>query len=196
MRKNIVATLTFLFVSILTLTGCGSTSNTGGDTETTVVVEMQENKIILQPNGTDFTLSLPFTKKLDSTYRVELNNFTLAVSGCTISTGIAKVAALRWGSYSATTETIPNDGDDHNVTLTLGISDFIAPLIGVDIVPESIVSSSSACDLNTSFGSATNLHTDENGTIRVQISTHLSSDAVADCDITWSATQSGIYREY
>ncbi|QOR62321.1 hypothetical protein ACM66Z_02275 [Sulfurovum sp. ST-21] len=94
MKKNIVAILTFVFVSVLALTGCGSTSGTSSGTETTVVVEMQENEIVLQPNGTDFTLSLPFTKKLDSTYHVELNNFTLAVSECSVSVGSVSFAPI------------------------------------------------------------------------------------------------------
>ena len=85
MKKNIFAVLAFL--SLFILSGCGSNSKSDGSGEAvqTVAVEMQENQIVLQENGTDFVLPLPFTKKLDSTYHVELSDFALRVNGCTVS---------------------------------------------------------------------------------------------------------------
>ena len=83
MRKNILAILAFLFLFILS--GCGQTSNKGGVVQGTVAVEMQENQIVLHANGVDFTLPLPFTKELDSSYSVELSDFALSVNGCHIS---------------------------------------------------------------------------------------------------------------
>ncbi len=86
MKKNVVKILGFFLLSILTFTGCGSTSNTkSAPSSTTVAVEMQENQITLHANGVDFTLPLPFTKNLDSSYLVELSNLDLSVSGCNIS---------------------------------------------------------------------------------------------------------------
>jgi len=109
-------------------------------------------------------------------------------------TGVAMVAGLRWNRYNSTVVKVPNDGNDHNVTLGLSISDGLEPLVDLDIVPASIVSSDTGCDLNSS--AVQNLHTDSNGQIRVQISTGIPPSQAVDCDISWSATQAGIYREY
>jgi hypothetical protein len=115
-------------------------------------------------------------------------------------TGVATVAGLRWGHYSSTTKTVPNDGSDHNVTLQLGISNSSDeaeqhyPLMDVEIVPEGIVSNSSQCDLNLS--AANDLHTDVNGQITVQIYTLATDPAVTECEITWSKSNAHIYMEY
>ncbi|MDQ1325843.1 MAG: hypothetical protein QG564_967 [Campylobacterota bacterium] len=109
-------------------------------------------------------------------------------------TGVAKVAGLRWSDYSSTVEKVDNDGNDHNVTLMLGISDFQEYLVDVEIVPEGIVSSSSQCDLNLS--AANDLHTDVNGQITVQIYTKATDPAVTECEISWSKSNSHIYLEY
>ena len=113
-------------------------------------------------------------------------------------TGVAQVAGLRWGHYSSTTKTVPNDGSDHNVTLQLGISNSSDEpkelLVDVEIVPEGIVSNSSQCDLNLS--AANDLHTDANGQITVQIYTLATDPAVTECEITWSKSNSHIYMEY
>ena len=112
-------------------------------------------------------------------------------------TGVATVAGLRWGSYSSTSVQVKNDGASHVETLTLGISDGREALIDVDIVPSSIKSTSSQCQLDTtSPGTMTNLHTDGNGQITVQISTAGTDSDVKECTIKWSATQGGIYKEY
>ncbi len=113
-------------------------------------------------------------------------------------TGVAKVAGLRWGHYNSTVEKVDNDGNDHNVTLTLEICNSkdepIERLVDVEIVPEGIVSNSSQCDLNVS--AANDLHTDVNGQITVQIYTKATDPAVAECEISWSKSNSHIYLEY
>ncbi len=109
-------------------------------------------------------------------------------------TGVAKVAGLRWDDYSSTVEKVDNDGSDHNVTLMLGISNFQEYLVDVDIVPEGIISNSSQCDLNMS--AANDLHTDENGQIRVQIYTKGTDSNVKECEISWSKSNAHIYLEY
>lgn len=113
-------------------------------------------------------------------------------------TGIAKVAGLRWGHYNSRTEKVTNDGNDHNVTLQLEISNSsdkpIEFLKDVEIVPEGIVSNSSQCDLNLS--AANDLHTDVNGQITVQIYTLATDPAVTECEISWSKSNSHIYMEY
>lgn len=91
-----------------------------------------------------------------------------------------------------------NDGNDHNVTLQLEISNSsdkpIEFLKDVEIVPEGIVSNSSQCDLNLS--AANDLHTDVNGQITVQIYTLATDPAVTECEITWSKSNAHIYMEY
>ena len=109
-------------------------------------------------------------------------------------TGAAIIAGLRWDRYASTVVTIPNDGNEYIVTLGLSISDGLEPLVDLDIVPESITSSDSGCALNSSADN--DLHTDRNGQITVHIETGLGDSTAKECDISWSATQSGIYREY
>jgi hypothetical protein len=101
---------------------------------------------------------------------------------------------LRWSDYQSSTAKVPNGGSDYNVTLSLSISG-IEPLVDVDIVPSSIKSNDATCDLNAT--AAQNLHTDVNGQIEVVVSTGLSPTSQAtECDITWEATQGGIFKEY
>ncbi len=88
MRKNIFAILTFLLLFLLS--GCGSNSKPDGDntptTDDPVAVEMQNNYIVQDANGINFTLAIPITKKLNSSYLVTLNGYGLTVNGCTMST--------------------------------------------------------------------------------------------------------------
>jgi len=46
---------------------------------------MQNTKIDQDASGKNFTLSLPITKKLDSSYLVELKGYDLSIDGCTLS---------------------------------------------------------------------------------------------------------------
>jgi hypothetical protein len=113
--------------------------------------------------------------------------------------GVALKTGLRWGFYTSTEVNVPNDGNDHNVTLYLGIANEdgveVEKLVDVDIVPESIVSNDAACGLNMS-SPANDFHTDSNGAITFTVSTQLSSSPVTECIIRWSATNGGIYLEY
>ena len=94
MRKNIFALLTFLLLFLLS--GCGSNSKPDGDNTPTTddpvvlgvvpAVEMQNNYIIQDESGINFTLAIPITKKLDSSYLATLNGYGLTVNGCTMST--------------------------------------------------------------------------------------------------------------
>ena len=111
-------------------------------------------------------------------------------------TGVSVIAGLRWGKYSSTVEKVPNDGNDHIVNLQLGIDDGIEPLVGLEIVPSSIVSNDAACDVNMSLGASNDFITDANGMITVQISTQLNISPATECNIRWSATQAAIYKEY
>ena len=154
---------------------------------------------IKDKNGAGYVTDDRGNVQFDVTFDPVLSGHTVTVSANAYDinrTGVAKVAGLRWDKYNSTKVKVPNDGDDHVKNLTLGISNGLEALINLDIVPSSIISSNSACDLNTSAGSATDLYTDSNGVITVQISTGLSSSAITECEITWSATQAGIYKEY
>jgi hypothetical protein len=109
-------------------------------------------------------------------------------------TGVAKIAPLRWDNYISSEKEIQNDGEEHNVTLTLGIDGGVEHLVGVDIVPSSIMSNDSGCDVNTSADN--DLRTDANGQIRVQMSTGLGDSKAVSCKIYWRATSGDIYIEY
>jgi len=88
MKKYLFSVLTLFLLFILS--GCGSNSkpdgtiNTAGDKP--AAVEMQKNYIVQDANGMDFTLAMPITKKLDSSYAVTLNGYNLTVTGCSMST--------------------------------------------------------------------------------------------------------------
>jgi hypothetical protein len=131
------------------------------------------------------------------TYDRILAGHTVTISANAFDTeriGASIVAGLRWDDYQSSIVKIPNDGSDHNVTLSLSVSG-VEPLVGLDIVPSSIQSNDGACGLNAT-STDNNLTTDINGQITVVISTGLSSSTATECDISWSATQGGIYKEY
>ncbi len=104
MKKYIFAILAFL--SLFILSGCGSNSKSdenpsGGDE---IAVEMQNNYIVVDANGINFTLAVPITKKVDSRYLVELNGYGLTVNGCSISTTptFSPPKLVLEGSYNST----------------------------------------------------------------------------------------------
>ena len=109
-------------------------------------------------------------------------------------TGVAKIAGLRWDDYSSSTKKIQNDGADHNITLQLGISGGVEPLVGLRIDSDSIISNDATCDINAS--GANILTTDSNGVIQVQLSTDLTGSQATECDISWNTSPGSIYREY
>jgi|GEM_PF-724019 len=87
MMKNILVILTFLFS--VALTGCGSNSKSDGEQNAVLsdVLELEGQEILQAPNGTDFSLTLPFKKLIGEAYLVELNSFSLEVTGgCSINT--------------------------------------------------------------------------------------------------------------
>lgn len=117
MKKNILVSLVLFLVFLLN--GCGSTSKTGGTTQSTVAVEMQPSKIALETNGTDFSLPLSFIKLLDSSYHVELSDFQLSVTGCTVQTVGFDPATLVLDGGLNTQETLLVTGAfDQNCTPT------------------------------------------------------------------------------
>lgn len=117
MKKNILVSLVLFLV--LLLSGCGSTSKTGGTAESTTAVEMQKSQIALGSNGTDFSLPLTFIKLLDSSYHVELSDFQLSVSGCTVQTITFDPATLVFDGGLNTQETLLVTGAfDQNCTPT------------------------------------------------------------------------------
>jgi len=72
---------------MIMLGGCGSDDkdNTAGATGSSSV-EMQKNKIIVNSNGLDFSLAVPFVKQNSSEVIAELKSFALEVMGCEIAT--------------------------------------------------------------------------------------------------------------
>jgi len=86
MMKNVLVILTFLLSVVLT--GCGSNSKPDGGQNPVLseVLELQGQEILQAPNGTDFSLTMPFRKLIDEAYLVELSGFSLEVmGGCTIN---------------------------------------------------------------------------------------------------------------
>jgi len=84
--KNILVIVTFLLSVVLT--GCGSNSKPDGGPNPALdeVLELQAQEILLAPNGTDFSLTMPLRKLIDETYHVELSGYTLEVDGgCMVS---------------------------------------------------------------------------------------------------------------
>ncbi|MEA1954427.1 MAG: hypothetical protein U9O24_08560 [Campylobacterota bacterium] len=87
MKKNLFLLLTFLLIFVFS--GCGSNSKVDGipdsSTDEIAAVEMVQNYIVKNSNNLDFTLALPFTKKLESKYLVTLDGYGFTVNGCTMS---------------------------------------------------------------------------------------------------------------
>lgn len=86
MMKNVLVIVTFLLSAVLT--GCGSNSKPDGGPNPALdeVLELQAQEILQAPNGTDFSLTMPFRKLIDETYHVELSGYTLEVDGgCMVS---------------------------------------------------------------------------------------------------------------
>ncbi len=114
-------------------------------------------------------------------------------------TGVAKIEMLRWGHYTSTSKSVPNDGDTHLVTLSLGIANSsgeeLEHLIGVDIPYTGITSSSAQCVVDGTNPN-NNMHTDRNGQITVAIDTLASDSKVKECAISWIKSDGGIYLEY
>ena len=86
MRQNIFSVL--VLALLFMLSGCGSNSKPDAVNSVPAkpaAAEMQKTKIEQDASGKNFTLSLPITKKLDSSYLVELKGYDLHVDGCTMS---------------------------------------------------------------------------------------------------------------
>ena len=118
-------------------------------------------------------------------------------------TGISSIETLRdCEGYASTSVKIPNDGnnsDENNntiVNLTLTIGAGREPLVGLDIVPSSILSSSAACMLNENNATNDTIKTNKNGEITVVFKTGQINGGPKECTIQWSAQASGIYKEY
>ncbi len=118
-------------------------------------------------------------------------------------TGVSKIASLRWSNYNSTTVLVDNDGNDHTVTLALGINNIsdnpLEYLVNVLIPEDSIESSSAQCwvdEGNNSVGVDNDMLTDINGRITFIVHTRSTDSFIQQCEITWSKTNGGIYREY
>ncbi len=110
-------------------------------------------------------------------------------------TGVSSVEGLRAAEgYSSTSVRIPNTSNDvYDVNLTLSIGAGREPLVGLHIVPASIISNDAACLINDPNQ---NIVTNQNGAISVQFKTGQTPNGPDNCIITWSNSGSGIYKEY
>ncbi len=93
MRKNLFGVLLLVFLTMLFVAGCGSSSNTSSNANSAnsssignmTAVSVQMNYVVPSVNGMTFSLSLPITKTVNSDYRVELSDFGLDIQGCYIA---------------------------------------------------------------------------------------------------------------
>ena len=111
-------------------------------------------------------------------------------------TGVSSVEALRAPvAYSTSEVLVTNDGNDSNITISLGVEEFRESLVNVKIDPQSIKSTSADCALkeNSDFN---NFTTNSNGRISVTIKTGLVTTTSGGCTIEWDASPSSIYKEY
>ena len=156
---------------------------------------------IKDKDGKGFVTDENGNVQFEVTFDPILAGHTVTISANTYDdgnrTGVAMITALRWGEYSSSKFSVTNDGSNYVGTLSLGISG-IEPLVGVEIAANSIVSSSSQCMLVDASvpGSATNLHSDSNGEITVEIATLGTDSDVKTCTIQWNAEPGSIYLEY
>ena len=121
MKKNLLWLL-ILSSSMIFISGCGSTSNKGpgaytaskSDQVETIVpltsAQMQKNHIVTEISGTNFSLSLPFTKKTNADYTIELNDFSLDVKGCYINNIVYSPAKLLLDGAYGSSKTLQING--------------------------------------------------------------------------------------
>jgi len=87
MKKYILSVL--IFFGLFVLSGCGGGSDDiPNDGETSDItgnsaVDIQLTAMVI--NGDTFVLPVSFVKKIDSSYKVELSNFSLTTDSCTLS---------------------------------------------------------------------------------------------------------------
>lgn len=158
MKKSIFSILTFFM--LFALSGCGGGSDapiTGDDGTTativkTAAVEMKENYIVVNQDKITFTLPLSMTKKLDSSFLVELKNLDLDVMGCQLK------------SVSFNPSQLAMTGD-YNTVSTINISgEFTAPCTvgGYTFKAIQVVSKGGNVE-TTDFGSTFDYHNPSGG---------------------------------
>ena len=121
-------------------------------------------------------------------------------------TGVAKIEGLRWGHYNSSSKLLRIDGEDHNVTLSVGISNTanepLEPLVNMELSHTGIVSTSAQCDINSAATDKINSNTsgkivtNKNGEFTVVISTFANTGDDEECTIEWNKSNASIYREY
>ena len=87
MKKHIIAIM--VFFGLFALSGCGggsdniSNSDSSGIGSGEASVEIHPTEMIIK--DTSFNVRVSFIKKVDSSYKIELNNFSLTAENCTLS---------------------------------------------------------------------------------------------------------------
>jgi hypothetical protein len=156
---------------------------------------------------TNITGEVPFDVVFDRvlsghTFTIALDVYYKDANGNRHRVGIAKIDSFRGGHYSSSTEKVKIDGQDHKIKLILSVADCgnnpVEPLVGVNIVPQSILIDNSKCSLKVD---ESDLTTNGNGEITLVIATNNAADSNAtdeagECSVTWEASNRGIYMEY
>ncbi len=149
-----------------------------------------------EPSGT-YKTDANGNVRFDVTYDPMLVGHTLTLSAKTyngtVRSGTAIRTSFRGEGYSVNSKKIDNDGNTHVVTLSISINPNGEPLVGVELVPDSITTDSGQCTLNPA---SVPIRTNNNGSFTVLIDTAGDINKAKECTISWEATNSSIYYEY
>lgn len=170
-------------------------SNDFGRSSTTYITD--ENGFMTFEVHYDFALA-------GRTFTLAVNAYDVDENGTEIRAGISKIDTFRWpGGYTSSEETISNDGKDHNVALTLMINGCdkqpLEYLSNRHIVPNSIIikddkgDDTDQCQL---VENKSNFLTDNNGQLKLVISTKGNTTVTKNCTVKWNESDGGIYMEY
>ena len=113
-------------------------------------------------------------------------------------TGISTIETFRWSTYSSAIGTINNDGSQHTVYITLGISGEVSEhLIDVDIAPSAfVVETKPHCTIDTA---SSDYHTSDTGKVKIVLNTDGNVSAtggVDECTVQWDASPGSVLFEY
>ncbi len=149
-----------------------------------------------EPSGT-YKTDANGNVRFDITYDPMLVGHTLTLSAKTyngtVRSGTAIRTSFRGEGYSVNSKKIDNDGNTHAVTLNISINPNGEPLVGVELVPDSITTDSGQCTLNPA---SVPIQTNNNGSFTVLIDTAGDVNKAKDCTISWIPSNSSIYYEY
>ncbi len=149
-----------------------------------------------EPDGT-YKTDADGNVRFDVTYDPMLVGHTLTLSAKTYNgterSGTAIRTNFRGEGYTVNSKKIDNDGNTHTVTLSISIKPNGEPLVGVQLIPDSITSDSGQCTLAPNHPP---IYTNNNGSFTVSIDTAGDINKANECTISWEPSNASIYYEY